>query len=137
MVEITTYTGEFLSRWFYDCLDALRYDDDTKAYVAGVLYDFRLSHNDLSKESIVYAFMNATTVGSFKEHQRVGDWVLWVGIMYPSSIIQYEDVAFMLGSASYRSCCNIMNGTWPVFNVLSAELRSIIKNAAKLVSSTT
>jgi hypothetical protein len=125
MDEIIGVKG--LDAWFAERLQGLRYRPETLAYVGGVLKT--LSHpraeDDLSKQSIVLAYAAARKNGDFATFQRLGDWVLWVDMIFPESIEGSREAIESIGRLSYYACHRIMRGQWVVYEELADELPRI------------
>lgn len=107
-------------------------NEPTLSYVVQVLCSYgRSTTNDLSKESLVLAFLNAKTKVDFESFQKIGDWSLWLTSIFPS---RNDDVIFTFGSMSYRQCHNIVK-QWDVYDDLSRNMKSITKIVNNCLSS--
>lgn len=112
-----------LDGWFAETLSGLRCQDETRAYVAGLLANFHhASAPDLSTQSVVLALADARLKGDFVAFQRIGDWVLWVDIVHPAFIKHHVDVTEAAGRQAYYCCHRIMMGQWQVYEELADEL---------------
>lgn len=115
-----------LDLWFAEKLHGLRYGEDTRAYVAGVLANFKTtSDRDLSDKSVVLAFYDARLTGEFAAYQRIGDWVLWTSAVHPEHFAENRKIVQDLGSLSYYTCNRIMMGKWPIYKELGDHLPQI------------
>lgn len=113
-----------LDRWFAERLQGLRCRDDTRAYVTGLLAGFHAG-GDMSRDSVVLAFRDAQVKGDFAAFQRIGDWVLWVDAVNPTSINDYRQVAESFGRQAYYACHRIMRGQWHLYEELADDLPRI------------
>lgn len=114
-----------LDRWFADKLQGLRCQEDTRAYVTGVLAGFRLD-GDMSRESVVLAFADARTKGNFVAFKRIGDWALWVEAMNPACIQDNREVVETIGCLSYYTCYRLIKG-WRLYEELADCLPTIAR----------
>lgn len=122
-----------LDRWFSDRLQGLKCSPETFAYVVGVLSQKRWDKADMSSQSVVLAYRDATLAGNFAGFQRLGDWVLFVDIAYPQHIDRSREVVESLGRLSYYSCHRIMMGRWRIYEELADSLPNIAANARRLL----
>ena len=83
----------------------------------------------MSRSSIVRTYQDAVVRGDFASFQRIGDWVLWSGIVVPDRCEQERDVALLFGRLSYLSCHRILRGQWRVYEELANELPSLAAEA--------
>lgn len=113
-----------LDHWFADRLQNLKCREDTRAYVAGVLSGFK-TNDDMSRESIVLAFYDAKSKGDFVSFQKIGDWVLWSGVIAPAAIKDHREVVESIGRMSYYTCHRIMRGQWNLYEELADNLPRI------------
>lgn len=123
-----------LEGWFHERLLALPNSPETIAYVAGVMKSLSRPKpgDDLSKHSIVLAYAEARNAGDFEAFQRVGDWVLWVGCVFPEAIAEERALIESLGQLSYYACHRMMRGRWPVYEELADELPNIAVRVQRL-----
>ena len=112
-----------LDRWFSDRLQDLRCREDTRAYVVGVLSG---KIDDMSDESVVLAFHDASLTGDFAAFQRIGDWTLWASAFAPHPLKAQRDLVERFGRLSYYSCYRIMRGQWTLYEELADELPAIV-----------
>lgn len=118
-----------LDNWLAARLESLKdqYFPETLAYVIGVLKAQAKPKNeiDMSNRSIVLEYALANENGNFETFQRIGDWVLWVDIIIPQSIVYSKEVVESIGRQSYMSCYRIMHGKWKVYEELADVLPSL------------
>jgi hypothetical protein len=121
-MELITVTR--LEGWFAKQVQGLRFSPETLAYVVGVLKNLSRPRegDDMSKQSIVLAYRDASTKNDFAGFQRLGDWVLWVDVMTPELIDNNRQVVESYGRLSYLSCHRILRGQWHVYEELADEL---------------
>ncbi len=115
-----------LDRWFADSLRDVPCRDDTRAYVVGVLTGFCGSAGDMSRESVVLAYADARRRGDFATFQRIGDWVLWIDAVHPSSIEDHLQVVESIGRMSYYACNHLVK-QWPLYEELADDLPRIAR----------
>lgn len=113
-----------LDNWFVERLQGLLCREDTRAYVTGVMADFKPT-DVLNDRSIVLEFAEARLKGDFVTYQRLGDWVLWVEAMQPELIQDNRVVIETIGRMSYYACHRIMRGQWLVYEELADDLPKI------------
>jgi len=119
-----------LDVWFDNALHGLRCDNDTRAYVAGVLAGFGTrADGDLSNESIVLMYNDARVNGDFSRFQRIGDWVLWVSTLYPKHVAENITLVETIGRLSYYSCHRILRREWKLYEELAEDLPRIARDA--------
>jgi len=78
-------------------------------------------------ESIVLAYAEARARYDFIRFQRIGDWVLWVGVCYPGFIQQDRHIIETIGRRSYDACYRITGGSWVIYEELADELPAIVE----------
>lgn len=112
---------------FDDWLDTelcdLRCEQETKAYVIGVL--LRPQEIDMSKQSVVLAYQHALECGEFTAYQRIGDWSLWSNSIAAPGDIGQSDLLHVLGSMSYAACHRLLNRRWKLYEELADDLPTI------------
>jgi hypothetical protein len=108
-----------LDDWFAERLRGLNCGSDTRAYVVGVLSGHI---DDMSDESVVLAYQDASLKGNFATFQRIGDWTLWVSAFAPHPLKGQRDVVERFGRLSYYACYRIMRGQWRLYEELADEL---------------
>jgi hypothetical protein len=116
-----------LDDWFAERLEHLRYRDDTRAYIIGVLSKYRFSNDDLSNRSIVLAYRDAREGGGFAAFQQIGDWVLWASSIHPRYVEVDRTVLESFGRLSYYTCYTMLRHSWPVYEELADELPNIAR----------
>ena len=129
-----------VSELFADRLKGLPHSPETIAYVVGVLGKRRWEDDDLSNESIVLAYQDASLKGDFASLQRIGDWVLFVDSVMPDHIKDVREVVETLGRLSYYRCFRLMGGKWRIYEELADELpklagtvrRRLVQNPARV-----
>ena len=114
-----------LSSWFDNLTRNLKCSQNTKAYVTGVLTQYKSSIDDMSNQSIVVAYSEARISGNFVDYQRIGDWVLWISSVYPNAISSDKEVVQTVGRLSYNACHRILKGNWPLYEELADNLIGI------------
>lgn len=119
--------------WFNDRLIGLNASDEAKAYIVGVLNDFRRAEDDLSKTSLTLEYFAATQSGDFRRFQRIGDWVLYSHAMFPNVDGAMRGLETELGRNAYGSCWRILRGQWTVFVELSDRLPEITTEVRTLI----
>lgn len=124
-----------LDRWFSDRLQGLKCSPETLAYVSGVLAQRRWDKADMSTQSVVLAYRDAALAGDFAGFQRLGDWVLFVDIVYPQHIDRSRELIESLGRKSYYTCHRLMMGRWCLYEELADGLPRIVSGARKLLPS--
>lgn len=113
-----------LTNHFVERLDG-KISEPTLSYVIQVMSSYGLStENDLSKNSLVLAFLDAKTRFDFASFQRIGDWSLWALSILPKR--ENNDVIYDVGSMSYRMCHTIVK-KWDVYKHLSTNMHEITK----------
>jgi hypothetical protein len=117
-----------LDHWFAERLRGLRYTPETIAYVVGVLSRKNWDVHDMSTESVVLAFQNASLKCDFSEFQRIGDWVLFIDIVHPIHLDGVREAIESIGRNSYYSCHRILRGQWRVYEELADELPTIARH---------
>lgn len=113
-----------LDGWFAGKLEGLLCRDDTRAYVAGVLSDFK-PKDVLSDRSIALAWQEARLKGDFVAFQRLGDWVLWCEAMQPAFNKDNRVLIQSIGRMSYYACHRIMHQQWVLYEELADDLPMI------------
>ena len=121
-----------LDHWFADKLRAVRCREDTRAYIVGVL---SRQLDDMSDESIVLSFNDASMNGDFATFQRIGDWSLWASSFAPHPQKSQRELVEKFGRLSYYACHRIMHGKWLVYEELADELPAIIYDVRYNVNS--
>lgn len=115
-----------LIRWFGERFKDLDVSYETNAYIVRVFHDMTFGgHVDMSNESVVLAYAEATNAGNFEKFQRIGDWCVWVSVMAPQSLVS-PDVVTHLGAKSYETCDRLMMKRWLAFNELATRLPNIV-----------
>lgn len=117
-----------LDVWFASRLQDVKCSEDTKAYVTGIMCRFRSAQDDMSNESIVLAYADAKRSGQFVTFQRIGDWTVWIGSMYPARIEQHREVTESIARLSFYTCHRLLNGKWRVFEELADDLPKIVND---------
>lgn len=117
-----------LDAWFADRLTDIRCGAEARAYVVGVLSN-RI--DDMSDESVVLAFQDASMKGSFATFQRIGDWTLWVSAFAPHPQRGQRELVEKFGRLSYFACHRIMRGQWRLYEELADELPAIVYDVRK------
>ena len=112
-----------LDDWFAGQLTDLRCGNEARAYVVGVLSN-RI--DDMSDESVVLAFQNASLTGNFAAFQKIGDWTLWVASFAPHPQKAQRELIERFGRLSYFACHRIMRGQWRLYEELADELPAIV-----------
>lgn len=112
-----------LDEWFADRLRGLKYTPETIAYVAGVLAKrHHREQDDMSRESVVLAYHDASIRCDFARFQRIGDWVLFTATLHPEFIKDNRKVVETIGRQSYLSCHRILRGQWHCYEEIADEL---------------
>jgi hypothetical protein len=109
-----------LNNFFSEKLEKLPCDKPTKAYIVGLLSDFKSNNNDLSKDSITLLFAEAKQTQEFMLFQTIGDWLFMCNALFPehlsnASLEYYHSV----GRLSYYSCFKLLNKQWVLFENLA------------------
>lgn len=112
-----------LDDWFAGQLTDIRCGDEARAYVVGVLSNRII---DMSDESVVLAFQDASLKGDFAAFQKIGDWTLWVSAFAPHPQKGQRDLVERFGRLSYYACYRIMRGQWRLYEELADELPAIV-----------
>jgi len=61
---------------------------------------------------------------SFVDHQKIGDWALWLGSFNPTH--EYIQIVQSVGMMSYHNCYCLLGRRLHVYEELADELPSII-----------
>lgn len=114
-----------LDQWFTDTLSGLKCHEDTRAYIVGVLAQ---PLHDMSDESVVLAYRDATLIGNFVSFQRIGDWALWASAFVPRQEESQQQLIEGFGRMSYYSCHRILREQWRVYGELANDFASIVRD---------
>lgn len=129
----TTYYN--VNAFFVKKMEKLRYDDDTKSYIVGVLSKFNSSNFDYSKHSITLLYAEAKFKQDFLIFQNIGDWVFFCNTVFPEHLNNAsEDYYHSIAQSSYYSCYRLINRQWKVyeqmadlFPTLTLDTRRVIR----------
>lgn len=116
-----------LRAWFTDLLASIEVQDATRAYIIDVMSSPGHDCN-LHDRSIVLAYYDACSTGSFSSFKRIGDWVLWIASFAPESIEVHRDVNESIGRLSYYACHRILNKKWHLYEELADDMPKIVHN---------
>jgi hypothetical protein len=126
---ILTLDNQQLSSWFDDRLQHIRCARETRAYITGVLMERVRLGGDMPGRSIVLEYYEASQNGDFESFQRIGDWVLWSGVVTPGVFEAHGEVYESLGRLSYYACYRILQRRWQLYEELADELPRIVKES--------
>ena len=119
--------SETLEDFFINKINKLSCRDDTKAYIVNLFSN--INTNNLSNEIICLEYLNAREKYNFEKYQNIGDWILFVKTLYPTSLNNAsEDYYFSLAQSSYYKCYIMINKSWKLYEELSDNLPIIIKD---------
>jgi hypothetical protein len=110
-----------LRSWFFSAVKDAPVSDMARVYVIDVMA--RPERVDMSTESIVLARAKAVT---FVDHQRIGDWALWIGAFHPTH--EHIQVTEAIGRMSYHSCYRLLGRRLRVYEELADQLPSIVNH---------
>jgi hypothetical protein len=124
-----------LNKYFSSLLEELDADDDTKAYIIGVLDRFKSASIDYSKDSLTTIYAAARFRQDFLIYQQLGDWLFFCNSICPEHLNSAsKDYYILIGRSSYNSCYKLLNRQWKLyeqladqFEYLSEETRSLIR----------
>jgi hypothetical protein len=114
-----------LRAWFTDLVASIEVQDATRAYIIDVMSTLGYDCN-LHGQSIVLAYYDACSTGSFSSFKRIGDWVLWVASFAPESIEIHREVNESIGRLSYYACHRILNKKWYLYEELADDMPKIV-----------
>lgn len=128
-------SNDNLNSFFSKELSVLRCDPTAKAYIVGVLSDFKTSKIDYSKESITSVYSDASFSNNFVKFQSIADWLFLCLSLYPEHLNKASmDYYYTVGRMSYFKCYKLLNKQWIVFEYLADtlipltnDIRNIIK----------
>lgn len=117
-----------LDTWFAEVIRGVHCSADTRAYIAGVLTDFKSAEVMLNPTtSLVVSMAHARCSGDFAAFQRLGDHVLWLGSFCPESIGDRE-LTETIGRSAYFTCYQLLDRRWRCYEELADTLPSIIND---------
>jgi|SRR5579863_3065113 len=122
IVPVSRIQDHFASK-----LDGLPHSPETVAYVVGVLGKKKwAAEDDLSRQSILLAYMDAMERGDFITFQRIGDWVLFIDSVMPNYFEGTREFVENVGRLSYLRCFRLMGNSWRVYEELADELPKLV-----------
>lgn len=123
---ILTLDRAELADWFDRRLRHVRCGRDTRAYLTSLMTERLTATGDMSDESVVLAYHDARNQGRFEDFQRIGDWVVWTGIIVPAYHDEHGEVYESIGRLSYYACYRILQRQWTLYEELADELPRIV-----------
>lgn len=112
-------TVKSLHYYFESELKELSCTEETKAYIAGILAQYRFADDDLSNKSITLEYSLAKFENNFQRYQRVGDYLFFANSLYPESLSgASKDYYYSLGRLSYYSCYNHLR-SWKLYQEMA------------------
>jgi hypothetical protein len=82
--------------------------------------------DDMHGTSIVLAYGEACTSGSFAGYKRIGDWVLWVDTFAPAAMGTCHELVESMGRLSYYACHRILRRRWYLYEELADDMPRIV-----------
>jgi len=117
---------DVLEDYFVEKVNNLSGRNDTKAYITSTFLKYKTITFDLSKEILILEYGKAKEKNDFSIYQNLGDWILFVGSLYPAVLKNpSEKYYYSIAQVSYYNCYKIVNKSWPCFEELSDTLPQI------------
>lgn len=114
-----------LTAFFEEALTDLNCRPDTKSYLIHLYSDFRSTHNDLSNDNLTILFAQAKLTNDFHLHQKLADYIFFIKTMVPRHFNNTNDYYENLARLSYYSCYKLINKSWPLYEELSDNFRTL------------
>lgn len=114
-----------LTAFFEEALTDLNCRYDTRSYLIRLYSDFRSTQNDLSNHNLTLLFSQAKLTNDFHLHQQLGDYIFWTKTMLPRHFNNSNDYYENLARLSYYSCYKLINKSWPLYEQLADDFRTL------------
>lgn len=122
-----------LNSFFTAQLESLDCNADTRAYIIGVLDNFKSADRDFSTTSITLLYSEAKYRQDFYTFQRVADWLLFCSTLFPESLNNASpDYYYSIARLSYYNCYKMIR-SWKLFENLSDEFIVLTSDSRKLL----
>jgi len=123
-----------LGTFFFNELEDLQCDDDTRAYIVSVLQRFKNASLDYSKESLTLLYADAKFRQDFYTFQNIGDWLFFCNTLFPSHLNNASpDYYHSLGQSSYYSCYRLINRQWKLYEKMADEFIYLSYSARNII----
>ena len=127
------FTGT-VNSFFQKELSVLKCDPVVRAYIVGVLSDFKTSKIDYSKNSITSVYSEASFNNDFIKFQSIADWLFLCSSLYPEHLNGASiDYYYSIGQVSYYKCYKLLNRQLLVYEAMSDLFIPLVKNVRKTI----
>jgi hypothetical protein len=127
------FTGT-VNAFFQKELSVLKCDPVVRAYIVGVLSDFKTAKIDYSQESITTVYSEASLNNSFLKFQSVADWLFLCSSLYPEHLNGASiDYYYAVGQVSYYRCYKLLNKKLKVYEALSDCFISLANDVGNII----
>lgn len=122
-----------LRSFFEDSLSRLKCEDDTRAYIVGLLSEKR-DHSIDPKRSLVLKWASVRDSGDFSSLQNLGDDIFWTDIIARDAFpADFRNLYLAIGANAYYKCYRILKNQWKVYEELADRMHDLSKQSRELI----
>lgn len=123
-----------INNFFFQKLERLRCEEETKAYIIGIFSDQRFHDYNYSNQSLTLLYSEANASVDFEKFQKLADFIFFMETNFPGHLRNAsKNYYHALAQMSYFKCFNLLRRKFFLYEELSDNFTTLTNETRKII----